>query len=274
MSMVSVIIPAFNSEETIARSLRSVLLQEYTDVQIVVVDDGSTDSTASVVASIDDHRITYIKQDNCGPAAARNRGVSASTAEWIAFLDADDEWCSTKLAKQLEYMTNNNLVACVTDVLERNSLKGDYLCRKPDLINKSSEEIVDLIYRGKMTRNTPTLMVRRSAFLQAGGFDQELRNREDHHLLCKLAFLGSLGNISRPLTVRHVVMSSYSRSYDPYRYFLDTLIFHNKMKKSYPFLNISAGIIRTKNLAIKRALTSRSFSDAVKILVARPKSDL
>lgn len=91
IKMISVVIPLYNKEASIAQSLRSVLSQEYDDFEVVIVDDGSTDGSVGVVEAINDSRIRLIKQENGGPSKARNTGVKNAKGEWILFLDADDE---------------------------------------------------------------------------------------------------------------------------------------------------------------------------------------
>ena len=99
--MISVIIPLYNKEKSVAKSLQSVLSQSYKDFEVVVVDDGSTDASASIVESMSDSRVRLIRQENGGPSKARNTGVKNAKGEWIIFLDADDEL----LRDSIEYFT-------------------------------------------------------------------------------------------------------------------------------------------------------------------------
>jgi len=93
----SIVMPAYNGEQTITDTIQTCLDQSFADFEIVVVNDGSTDQTADVLASIQDDRLCVLQQKNAGPAAARNRGMEASKGEFIAFLDADDRWGSRYL---------------------------------------------------------------------------------------------------------------------------------------------------------------------------------
>ena len=89
--LISVIIPLYNKESSIAQTLQSVFSQEYSDFEIVVVDDGSTDNSVEIVEAICDSRIRLIKQENGGPSKARNTGVKYAKGDWVVMLDADDE---------------------------------------------------------------------------------------------------------------------------------------------------------------------------------------
>lgn len=98
---VSVVIPAYNGERFVGEAVGSVLGQTFADLECIVVDDGSTDSTAVVVEAVDDPRLRLVRQDNQGVSEARNRGIDEATGSLVAFLDADDVWLPTKLARQV-----------------------------------------------------------------------------------------------------------------------------------------------------------------------------
>jgi glycosyltransferase involved in cell wall biosynthesis len=100
---VAAVIPAYNVQEYVGRAIESVLGQSRAADEIIVVDDGSTDGTAEVVRAFGD-KVTFIQQENAGASVARNAGIKAAESEWIAFLDADDEWLSDKLLMQVEYL--------------------------------------------------------------------------------------------------------------------------------------------------------------------------
>ena len=101
MPLVSVIIPTFNRVDVLPRSIHSVLKQTFQDIELIVVDDGSTDSTDDLIAGFSGS-IRYLRQDHKGVSAARNKGIVASNGKLLAFLDSDDEWRQDKLEKQLK----------------------------------------------------------------------------------------------------------------------------------------------------------------------------
>jgi glycosyltransferase involved in cell wall biosynthesis len=113
-TLVSCIVPVFNAERYLAEALDSILSQTYQPVEVIVVDDGSTDGTAQVAAGYGE-RITYLYQENSGPAAARNKGIDAAQGEFVAFLDADDVWHEEKLARQMaRFEARPELEICLT----------------------------------------------------------------------------------------------------------------------------------------------------------------
>lgn len=109
--LVSIIMPSWNTGKYIAESIQSVLAQTYTNWELIIVDDCSTDNTDEVIANFCDKRIRYFKNtQNSGAALTRNRALREANGEWIAFLDSDDIWLPEKLEKQIEFMKRNNYV--------------------------------------------------------------------------------------------------------------------------------------------------------------------
>lgn len=169
MPFVSVIIPAYNCESFIAEAVESVRRQEYEPLEIIVIDDGSTDGTQSCVKSLGED-IRYAYQANKGPAAARNRGIGMAGGEVIAFLDADDYWPAKKLQIQVALM---NSQPSLDVVLGRIRCTG--------LLNEADRRI-----RFESPDNTMISIClgsgvfRKSIFGKVGLFDESLRHYEDH----------------------------------------------------------------------------------------------
>ncbi|MEO0395070.1 MAG: glycosyltransferase family 2 protein [Cyanobacteria bacterium P01_A01_bin.137] len=115
MTCVSVIIPLYNKAPFIRRTVESILAQSITDLEVVVVDDGSTDGSGEIVEGIDDSRIRLVRQDNQGPGAARNRGLALATGDYVTFLDADDEWLPNFLTVTLQHLKQRaDCALCLT----------------------------------------------------------------------------------------------------------------------------------------------------------------
>lgn len=106
--LISVILPTYNRANLIKRSAESVLNQTYKNLELIIVDDGSKDNTKEIIDSIKDNRIVYVKQENQGASAARNKGIDFAKGEYIAFQDSDDAWLPNKLEKQITVLKQNN----------------------------------------------------------------------------------------------------------------------------------------------------------------------
>ena len=121
--LFSIIIPVFNKEEGIKKSIQSVLSQNLTDYEVIVINDGSTDSSMSIIESLADNRFRIISQNNCGPSAARNRGISEASGDYSIFLDADDELLPgalTTIWNEIQRYQCYN-VFCFNHMIEQNS---------------------------------------------------------------------------------------------------------------------------------------------------------
>ncbi len=188
-TLVSVIIPTFNSELYVKVAVESVLLQAYRDVEVIVVDDGSTDGTRDVLKEyIDSGEIKYIYQKNNGPASARNSGIKNSSGEFIAFLDADDIWLSNKLERQISLFDSSPDVGLVYSDME---FFGAHL-----RFNRYSEMLKRRMCRGRVYKElvlenfipTSTVIVRRNVLDDVGFFDDSGKYiGEDYDLWLRVA---------------------------------------------------------------------------------------
>jgi glycosyltransferase involved in cell wall biosynthesis len=188
---VSVVIPLYNKAPYIEAALRSVQAQSFTDLEIIVVDDGSTDGGAALVEGFDDPRILLIRQANAGAGAARNTGIAAARGRWIAFLDADDLWRPDKTARQLQLLEAHPDVVWAAGAFVRMTPEGPAANSAP-IPSKlfTAEGVVEdalalLAVGGAIW--TSTVMVRRAALGEVGAFDPSLRTGQDRDLWVRLA---------------------------------------------------------------------------------------
>ncbi len=180
MAKVSVVIPVYNGAATIGRALESIFAQTFTDNEIIVVDDGSTDRTRAILEQYGD-RVRLVVQPNCGPAAARNNGARHSSGEYLAFLDADDVWMPRKLELTVAAMLADPDAALVySDMIVVNEA-GEGFRRshiRPDTAHAPSmDEMLARIWPIMPS----TVVMRRTAFDRTGGFCEQLIGPEDIH---------------------------------------------------------------------------------------------
>lgn len=172
-ALVSVVIPAFNAERFLERTLHSAAAQTHADLEIIVVDDGSADKTRDIALRVaeGDARVTVISVANGGVARARNIGIARSRGEYVAFLDADDLWHPTKIELQLsklEAAPNRSWAVCYT--LQRPIDTDDFADRPGSSRHRSGYILAQHLF-AKFVGNGSSLLVRRSAALAVGGFD-------------------------------------------------------------------------------------------------------
>lgn len=195
-SLVSVIIPAYNGERYIAQSIRSVLDQTVSDLELIIVDDGSTDRTAEIVAELQktDDRIRCFRQDNSGQAAARNAGISRSRGELIAFLDQDDLWIQNKLELQIKEMNKSQVDLIFSNgyVFTGGDIKSEVMLFPTVEGRFSGAEMFRLLF---MQNRIPVLtaLVRKEALSKIGPLDEDPRyqNSDDYDLWLRLASHGA-----------------------------------------------------------------------------------
>lgn len=156
--VVSVVMPAYNAERFVDEAVESVLTQSHQRLEVIVVDDGSTDGTGARVRAYGD-QVRYLRQANAGAGAARNRGVEAATGDYVAFLDADDLWRPEKLEVQLEIATRNpasGLIACDGVRFATGSIVGGRLLSRwvlDRLAGSATGEITGRLYREALRSN-------------------------------------------------------------------------------------------------------------------------
>jgi len=199
-TVVSVVIPAFNSGRFIGEAIDSVLVQGIAAMEVVVVDDGSTDDTEQVVRRYTG-RVRYLQRSHSGPSAARNAGIRASTSEYVAFLDSDDLWPAGTLKARIDLLDTHNDMGLVFGDFEKfdddgvvmpsmfrqRDLLGDFLGEGPYL-QDAFAKLFSCNYIA-----TPTAVVRRAVLTDVGGFDEKLRYVEDMDLWFRIAERYSIG---------------------------------------------------------------------------------
>jgi glycosyltransferase involved in cell wall biosynthesis len=204
---ISVVIPVFNSAPVLERAIRSVRAQAGFDLEIIVVDDGSTDDSIAVLQSIAAGDMKVLGQPNAGPGAARNAGIRASRGEWIAFLDADDCWLPGKLDAQMAALAEDPQRAfSYSDYYVRDSRGLERIQKAPATQATLLEDL--LPGPGFMT---DSVIVRRTCFDRIGLFDPGLRSGEDWDMWLRLSAEFHGCHVAKPLCV-------YQLSEQPDRY--------------------------------------------------------
>jgi glycosyltransferase involved in cell wall biosynthesis len=191
--LVSVIIPAYNAEAFLGETLDSVLAQTYPNLEIIVVDDGSTDATPHLLETYGD-RICVLHQANAGQAAARNYGARKAHGELLAFLDSDDLWDPDKIARQVALLTR--FPEALATYCDHRTIdeQGRLLASSAALSNpRPSGNILRTLLMGSCITTPGLVLLRRRAFDIAGGFDETvlMRGHEDSALWLRLATQGS-----------------------------------------------------------------------------------
>ncbi|MGM0383148.1 MAG: glycosyltransferase family 2 protein [Thermodesulfobacteriota bacterium] len=199
MPTVSVIIPTFNRSEKVVRAVSSVLNQSFQDLEIIVVDDGSTDNTHEALSKYMP-AIQYIRMtDNMGVSAARNKGIKSSAAPWIAFLDSDDYWLKQKLSEQMAFVDQDPYtVACQTEEIwikdgKRVNPKKRHAKPSGDIFAQSL----------KLCLVSPSsVIIKRSLFEEVGLFDETLPAGEDFDLWLRISCQHPIYLIDKSLVVK------------------------------------------------------------------------
>lgn len=223
---ISVVVPTYNCAKYLTQAIESVLTQSKPAFEIIVVDDGSTDETASVLAFYKD-KISVIHQQNRGVSCARNVGIEAATGDWIAFLDSDDIWFPNKLELYIEAMNcfPNSVVYYSEFTVLQADRKGNY----PSInsLNNSSTDIScdsehsGWIYHQLLLTNwvhTSSALVNKSIFETVGKFDENLIIAEDWDLFLRISRYGQFYKIKQPLSLYRITPNSLTKTIKPINY--------------------------------------------------------
>lgn len=211
LPLVSVIIPAYNAKDFILETLESVINQTYQQLEILVIDDGSTDSTASIVQAYG-HGIKLLQKMNGGPAEARNHGLKKATGQFIAFLDADDIWLPEKIESDLDFFAKNS----TTDLLCSGCIRFDEKGNE-SLKSYAHSEPTQLSYELLWEKNsitTSTVVCKKTCFKEAGYFDESLQIQggEDYDLWLRIANFCNITHLNSHNTLYRVRTSGHNRS--------------------------------------------------------------
>ena len=183
MVCVSVVIPTYNRANTLLRSIDSVISQSYNDLELIIVDDASTDNTGSAVSSYDDDRIEYIKlEENRGAPVARNKGSERATGDFIAFLDDDDGWKTNKINKQIERFRDLDEEYAIV-YTGREKRRGGSITNKYHP-SKEGDIHERLLKSNIIPSETP--LIRKDVFIQVGGFDPSFKSKQDLDLWLRI----------------------------------------------------------------------------------------
>ncbi len=199
MTRVSVIIPAYNAEEYLAETLDSVVAQSFRDIEVVLVDDGSTDGTIALAEGYANRlNLTILRQRSGGPAAARNTGIRQSRGAYCAFIDSDDLMLPQRIAEQCAALDADPEVGLAhTDLMTFDHSGVIHVTRRAFSAPVGGHILPTLLLDNSIT--TSTVMARRSCLLEAGLFDDSLRISEDFDLWLRMAERWKVAYVDKPL---------------------------------------------------------------------------
>lgn len=204
--LVSVIVATYNRADTVGQAVESILGQTYASIEVIVVDDGSTDGTQDALRRFGSD-LRVLRQQNAGPAAARNRGIAAAKGEIIAFLDSDDIWLPQKIERQVALLkrAGKSVPCCICNATLQFTSLPVITSFQNALLEPAEEEGLWLnpteTLISRFVLFNQTVAIHRQALEKTGGFDETLRYLEDYDLALRLSLLGPFAFIREPLAV-------------------------------------------------------------------------
>ncbi len=249
----SVVIPLYNKQQSIVNTILSVFKQSYQNFEIVIIDDGSTDSSVDAVKSISDERVRLINQDNQGVSAARNRGIKEAKNEWIAFLDGDDLWETNHLeeiVKMMRIFPDEKVYATSFEFSDKRKM---FKHERSSPIFKIDEYFKEAIKENIMW--TSIVVVHKDCFSVVKGFNEKLKYGEDLDLWYRLAQKFDIIKNTKVTAVYRVDAENRSDHkqdlYKCFEYYIDLKKTYNNSEKEYLIFLINRRLysyIRTFNL--------------------------
>lgn len=223
---VSVIIPAYNAMAYLPETLESVLNQTFRDFEVLIINDGSTDSITSWASGIEDSRVRLISQENTGLSGARNKGIAESRGEYVALIDSDDLWQSTKLERQVQYLDNHSDIGLVYTWTMLIDSVGKSTGRV--LGSELGGNVLDDLLKRNIIDGVSSVVLRRQCFDKVGMFDITLPSMEDWDMWVRIAGFYEFALIPLPLTLYRQHQSNMSKNWK-----VMEKAFHQVITKSY-----------------------------------------
>ncbi|WP_169741597.1 glycosyltransferase family 2 protein [Beijerinckia mobilis] len=269
---LSIVIPAYNVANYIRPAVESALAQTFTDLEVIVVDDGSTDTTPAILADLVHTSrgglLRIIRQENRGLSGARNTGIQQARGAFIGFLDGDDIWLPEKAAKQIDLMKKDPSIGISfshSEYLTENGRRTGTILFSP----KAQPSLHDLIRRNHLG-NGSTVIARRECFEQVGLFRTELRSCEDYEMWCRILCLTTYKAVLTPevLTLYRLRQSSLTFNAKKFIENADLAIaFLRKEMPNVPKAVIDTGHVEHYRIAASRAALSGHDKDAWQIFI-------
>ncbi|MDZ4850473.1 MAG: glycosyltransferase family A protein [Pirellulaceae bacterium] len=210
---VSIVMPAFESQRYIAQAIRSIQAQTLRDFELIVIDDGSTDRTASIVSELarEDSRIRLFSQDKADIAVSRNRGLKEARAPFVAAMDADDVNYRNRLEMQVAFMNKNPTCVCLGAAVDLCDDRGFVFSTEFHPIGH--DQILERLLNGDgAVIRQPVCMVRADCARSVGGYDSRYSSTEDLDLFLRLSEIGTLSNIDKPLLMYRLHRGSVNQN--------------------------------------------------------------
>jgi glycosyltransferase involved in cell wall biosynthesis len=208
--LISVIMPAYNAAAYIEEAIRSVLAQTYLNIEVVVIDDGSTDASGDIARSISDSRVRVVSKPNGGVSSARNAGLDIAQGEYVAFHDADDTMEPTNLAEKVEALVHHDVDWVFGDLI-----LCDPIMRPTAVMKGTDDDVVRTILLGIDTAvpgTSSNVVLKRSCFDGGYRFPSQLSNAADQHLVLSMAKDHRYHHLPRALTLYRVLSTSMSKN--------------------------------------------------------------